>query len=41
MFMVQVQTVVEIENEECAKALIKELQKKYGNIVVGPYGLNI
>jgi hypothetical protein len=40
MFMVQIQAVIEIENEECAKSLVEAIKDKYGKVVIGPYGLD-
>ncbi len=40
MFLVQIQAVIEIENEESAKLLIEAIHDKYGKVVVGPYGLD-
>lgn len=41
MFLVQVQAVIEIENEDSAKALEKAIREKYENVVMGPYGLKV
>ena len=40
MFLVQVQAVVEIENQECAKLLEAAIREKYEKVVMGPYGID-